>query len=76
MKKNKVVIRWEDSCTRSGWYPEADMQPLPCSQCESVGYLIHKGKDKVILAGMISEGECNSFQYIPKGCIKEIRQIG
>jgi len=71
----KVLIKWEDTAATVGWYSREAVISRKCVFCESVGYLVHKDRDKVILSGMMADGEFNSLQYIPRGCIKEIKDI-
>ena len=72
----KVEITWSDTSASTGWYHRESLATQKCVVCKSIGYLVHKDKERVVLSGMMGDEEFNSIQYIPKGCIKEIRQIG
>ena len=65
-----VEIEWEDTYTEVGWGDD----DLDTASATSVGYLIKETPDKIVLAGMIGIGY-NCKQAIPKGCIKNIKEL-
>ena len=78
-KMNKIVeVEWLDA--QSGF-----SQPLNLEELEreeplhtfSVGYLLKEDKEKVILGFMMfgDEGFFKHWQLIPKGMIKNIREV-
>ena len=74
-KLTKVIVKWEDTSSVVGWHSMDTIKSQKCASCESIGYLIHKAKDRVVLSGMVGDNEYNSIQYIPRGCVKEIKKI-
>ncbi len=66
-----VKVHWRDSFTCVGWADE----PCGTADIESVGWLIHKNKQRVVLAGMVGSGEYNNQQAIPRGCIVSIKEL-
>ena len=62
---------WEDTFADVGWSDDK----LTTVKVASVGWLISKDKDKVVLSSMIGTaglGDFNCRQAIPRGCIKKI----
>ena len=66
-----VKVLWKDSLAFIGWADE----PIDTTDIESVGWLIHKNKERVVLAGMVGSGEYNNQQAIPRGCIISIKEL-
>ncbi len=66
-----VKVCWRDAFAFIGWADE----PIDTANVESVGWLIHKDKQKVVLAGMVGSDEYNNQQAIPRGCIISIKEL-
>ena len=69
-----VKIDWEDTFADVGWSND-DLSPV---RVASVGWLIRKEKDKVVISSMIGTAGLEDFncrQAIPRGCIKKITTI-
>ncbi len=66
-----VKVAWRDSFALVGWGDE----PADITNIESVGWLIHKNKERVVLAGMVGSGGYNNQQAIPRGCIISIKEL-
>ncbi len=69
-----VEVKWEDTFADVGWGGK-ELKPVSVI---SVGWLLIKDKDKVVLASMIGTAgldDYNCKQAIPRGCIKSIRDI-
>ena len=64
-----VLVKWVDSTSIQGW-EEGDNMEL--CRCESVGFLIKKTKDKVILAQSLNDHTYYNKFAIPRGCITSI----
>ena len=66
-----IKVDWEDTLADVGWSDDR----LTTVKVASVGWLIHKDKDKVVLSSMIGTAGLEDFncrQAIPRGCIKKI----
>jgi hypothetical protein len=77
MKSPKLVlVEWVDAChAPSGWcfgeQPQVDFDPV-----HSVGFLIEKRKEGILLAQTWFEGDCANIIAIPHGMIKNIKVLG
>ena len=71
----KVYIKWEDIYSHDPWIQDTDALAYmnePCV-CETIGFLILKDKDKVVVCNSVnSENQFCGLMRIPRGCIKEI----
>ena len=71
-----VLVDWVDSASVGGWAGEED---LNVCECKTVGFLLRKTKDKVVVAQSISPRDavevCDNRFAIPRGCIKSIREL-
>lgn len=75
-----VLVNWLDSCSPSRkWQDMNDMKgykPLPCS---TVGYLMEKRKDAIIIAASMSNGagctEAGDYTAIPRNCVVSIKRL-
>lgn len=71
-----VLIRWTDS--RSApfeWDFAADLSPLTPSTCQTVGFLLHDGKDYKTLAMSLSQTQVLGRLSIPTRAILSIRKL-
>jgi hypothetical protein len=73
-KQNKLVlvrVDWIDSTQQFGWgeYQETDML------CTSVGILVEKRKDKIVLAQSWSEEQLATYMTIPMVAVLKIRTL-
>lgn len=77
MKSPKLVlIEWIDAChAPSGWQfgndPPVDFEPV-----YSIGFLLEKRKQGILLAQTWFEGDCANIIAIPKGMIKKMTTLG
>jgi hypothetical protein len=77
MKSPKLVlVEWIDAChAPSGWLfgesPDVDFNPV-----FSLGFLIQKRKQGILLAQTWFDGDCANIIAIPRGMIKKIRTLG
>jgi len=68
-----VLVKWEDSASASGWTDEDDLAP---AECETVGYLLKKNKDRVVVVQSTSDiAHYDNRFAIPRGCIKSIKEL-
>lgn len=84
MKKlvvKKVEIEWADSQQfRQVWWDIHELMEQKCETFKSIGYIIDKNKERVLLAGSLKyqEGKIvhlGTIFEIPTGCIKKIKNI-
>ena len=69
-----VKIDWEDTFADVGWSNDK-LSPIKVA---SVGWLICKDKDKVVISSMVGTASLQDFncrQAIPRGCIKKITTL-
>lgn len=77
-KRPLVVIEWIDTCSHDGWRTEKfcidNNKP---SRCCSVGWLLKKSRDKVLITTMreIDDDGCNDRQSIPRKAVTSIRRL-
>lgn len=77
MKSPKLVlVEWIDAChAPSGWQfgndPPVDFEPV-----YSIGFLLEKRKQGILLAQTWFEGDCANIIAIPKGMIKKMTTLG
>ena len=56
MPRGLVLIEWEDSAQPTpAWQHSASLQRGGVVRCQSVGFLLHEGKDVMILAPNIGD---------------------
>ena len=67
-----VLVDWVDSTSIQGWEEGCDMG---LCECRSVGYLIKKTKDKVILAQSLNDHTYYNKFAIPRGCVTSITEL-
>ena len=69
-----VQVEWADTTTHSAWACSKDVvKSTGVTHCSSVGWLIHKDKERILLTSMVGGyGDTSCHQSIPRGCVKEI----
>lgn len=77
-----VLVEWEDSRQPSGqWQRLAGFEPAGVCKCVSVGFLIHDGADKKVLAPNMADVEdelniqATGVINIPTSCVTRIVPI-
>lgn len=75
-----VYIVWEDACSIEDWTPLEEARKYETTRCVTVGHLILKDKDKIIIALNIHpngpEVKVSDCMIIPTKNIKQFRFIG
>ena len=73
-KRLKVyLVEWIDSTSETGWTHDHDLE---LSTCKTVGYLIKKTKDKVVLVQSMSDSDSIDNKFaIPRKCITSITEL-
>jgi hypothetical protein len=73
-----VEVLWQDAFANPRWMYRAEAVDLfdgGCL-CATAGYMILNNSKGIILACSVSaEGMFGSFQFIPRGMVKEIRRL-
>ncbi len=68
-----VLVEWADSTSSSGWDTNFDLE---LSNCTTVGQLVVKDKEKIVVVQSISDGaHCDGRFAIPRSCIKSIKEL-
>ena len=62
-------ITWLDITTVYDWTNKTQALFIPCTECESVGFLLSEDKKFIRLAHNINNDEECDITIIPKGCI-------
>lgn len=59
-----VYIIWLDACSGEDWIDLAEAVKEPLAEIHSVGFLMHKNQDRVLLALNIDQTNAKVSQYI------------
>lgn len=74
-----VDITWMDASSHSGWMPlEVVDKEATLFECHSVGYLLKRSKERVIVAQNLSTksvGKVSDVMVIPAGWITAIKVL-
>lgn len=70
-KVTPVVVRWVDSIGTSGWRSDYDSR----LECTSVGHLVEKNKQGVVICLNKSHYTCGDYIEIPRSSIKSIKKL-
>ena len=70
-KTKPVIVRWIDSMGSSGWrkYEASGME------CTSIGHLVEKTKDRVVICQNRSHCGDGDFMEIPLVAVKSIKRL-
>jgi len=77
-KKNRLVeVEWEDSCAYRGWQITEQTEISMPSQCRSIGYLMVKDDDRIVIAQSLDDDGMSVADVIviPKSAVKRLRNI-
>ena len=71
-----VSVCWLDACTYDGWDDLADATCTQCIPVESIGFILERDKERIVLAQTIGTNDQTSAVIaIPSGCITRIRTL-
>ena len=72
-----VQIDWIDSTSSGRWEPDEDGGKHRLPRIRTVGYLLHRDKERMVLTQSVdSELKSNCDRIvIPMGCIKKLRYL-
>mgnify|MGYP003394540415 CR=1 FL=1 len=81
MDRNLVRVKWIDSVSIDAWTAPEDIERKSLTNCETVGFLIHKDKKRIIVSSTIGLNskdeieEVSCTMVIPCSCIIEIKDL-
>ena len=78
LKREKVVlVEWVDAAGDGGWNPRKVDENWEPIKVTSVGLLIHRCKNRIVLAGALcgSKDETSVTQVIPGGWVKKYKVL-
>ncbi|MCR4282794.1 MAG: hypothetical protein NUV72_07180 [Bauldia sp.] len=71
-----VVVEWEDSCSPSGhWHDFSYAKFYETSLCVSVGWIMRRDSEVIVLIAGYSEDQVHKPFAIPAGCVKRVRRV-
>jgi|TARA_R110001599_G_scaffold87607_5_gene233488 hypothetical protein len=71
-----ILVVWMDAVAETGWIKLEDAKrECQLSECVTIGYLIDRNKDRLLIACTKSENEYNAMINIPTAWVKETRDI-
>ena len=69
-------VEWLDSSMSThGWQARSDGEEMALSPCKSVGIIIKKTKERIVIAPTWSEALTSQESAIPKSCITKMECI-
>jgi len=71
-----VLVEWLDASARAGWTDLADAKDCPLAPCMSVGFLIHKDKDRLVVVATVGTYAMGDRIAIPKPWVTKIEYLG
>lgn len=73
----KVEITWIDSMTHSGWRDIEEAMEKSVANCKTVGYILRKDEDMIVLAMSWSENaeQVSDVTCIPSVAVEEIVEL-
>lgn len=76
-KPYRAEVTWVDSTFRGRWWERESATEFNCMTIVTIGWLIDKSPEKVVLAFSHSENDdtVGDTMAIPTGCIKRIRRL-
>lgn len=78
MKKPIVLVEWKDAAggARTGWRPMKEVERQEVADCYSVGFLLRRTKDEVLIVPHIAtigeQSDGDAELCIPKSWVKKI----
>lgn len=75
MRKHKIVeVEWLDASHHSGWKDIIKAKKLKLLPCKTVGYLVGKSGEAVIVAETHDSHYMSGFEVIPRSCVTSIKE--
>lgn len=74
MKRDIVLIEWEDAAGSPGWTGVDEfITPVPCL---TVGFVLKRKKGYICVAQSTNEGQIDALMVIPRSGIKKVTKLG
>jgi len=74
--KRLVLVHWVDSCSPSRkWQDPSEAKTYKRDEAETVGWLLRKDKDTVLLASSMSSEQIGDLTAIPTGAVLSIVSV-
>jgi hypothetical protein len=72
-----VKVTWIDATSSDPWTDLDGVLEYPPHEISSVGYLVSRTKEKIVLAANLDHvsNDVSCCMIIPKGCIKKIEDL-
>jgi hypothetical protein len=75
-KHHLVIVDWEDSTSMAYWQSIAEHAKEKAAQIQTVGWLIYRDKNRLIVLQSKSDlGRANGSMIIPAGCVRKLRRL-
>jgi hypothetical protein len=75
MKCPLVLVEWEDAFSTDEW-TDLDQLERGCLSCVTVGFLVHRSKKTLIVAGTVSkDGQGCCVMHIPARWVKRVQKL-
>jgi len=72
---NPVYVEWIDSVGTSGWHPKSAAEHPSIMTCVTVGNLISKTKDRLIISLSTSQYQHGDIMEIPVIAVTKIKKL-
>jgi len=69
-----MYVQWEDSAGTHGWQLHRDGQ-YGTVMCHSVGWMVEKSKNRVVMALNWNEGQIGEIMTIPKSAVRKMKRL-
>jgi hypothetical protein len=70
-----ALVTWLDASMLSGWFGSRDEIIVEPLKMKTLGWLIHRDKNIVVLAMTFGEYKSGELLIIPAGCVQEINLL-
>lgn len=70
-----VRVEWDDAATADDWDAVSGLANLTTEPCETVGFLLHRDSERVVVASSIGGEDGNSATVIPAGCVRKVTTL-
>jgi hypothetical protein len=70
-----ALVKWLDAQMEGHWLDKAPTVDDDLT-IYSVGFLLHEGKDRLILVQSLGDGHFGNVIHIPRGMVQEVTKIG
>ena len=76
MKPYRAEVEWVDTCSHSGWQdPDFVLSEAAPVRVASMGYVVKKDKDAIVLVQTIGPQMMAEAMAIPMAIVKRVRRL-